>query len=178
MKPDSPKIVARKAQFVAECRKLMDKHGLQDWIVEIANYAEQNKGPGGYAAFCSYSEKLIKLGYVELLMAGSKRARRNIYLHEIAHALVFIKHGSPIVRGVRRTKHLAVNGWYLTRPEGTRVPVIDVKRQLIPPHGKIWRDIAYSIGVRDSSGHNYGLAGRHKKAKSIVARREKHADDT
>ena len=172
---DSPKIVALKAQFIAECLDLMDKHGLRDWTVEIAAYAEENKGPGGHAAFCSYSKKLIKLGYIELLMIGSKRARRNVYLHEIAHALVFIKHGDPIVRGVRRTKHLAMNGWQSTRPDGTRVPIIEVKRRLIPPHGKIWRDIAYSIGVRDSSGHNYGLTGRHQK--SITARRKENADD-
>ena len=109
----------------------MNKHELADWTVEIEDYAEMDKGSDGCEAYCSTSAKLIKLGYINLKFMKS-RQRRNLYLHEIAHALVFLRHGDFQHREYK-------SGW----KKGM------LYRSWIPAHGKIWKDIARSIGCRD-----------------------------
>lgn len=68
-----------------QARKLMDHHGLLDWKFEF-DRAKRRFG------LCSYRRKTISLS-APLVLLNSQEETTDTILHEIAHAISFIKYG-------------------------------------------------------------------------------------
>ena len=124
-------------------RWMMDLHGLQDWKLEFRKLAGRHGDSGNRIIHMDIEEATCLR--MSLVM--------NTLLHEIAHALVYLKHGhqerqlSDAIVWLaenHRSLHDAADHW--------SIPVDDLcaylrKGSKVKPHGMIWAKQAVAIGV-------------------------------
>jgi predicted SprT family Zn-dependent metalloprotease len=113
-------------EALREGRRLMDEHGLQDWKLALSR-ATNTLGQ----AKLNQGTVVLSRTFVEL---NEWKDVRETVLHEIAHVLVFLKHGNDV----------------------------NVK-----PHGREWKNTAYSIGCENVRATARGIVSPERRYRGV-----------